>query len=79
MLIYIGYWTLNIYYYYYKQLVLLLLSVYSPFSDRVGLPLHNIPSPPVACQFTSVYFTSSVIIFQIKTKLHKDIITYNYV
>ena len=25
----------------------------------------------VAFQFTSVYFTSSVIIFQIKTKLHK--------
>ena len=24
---------------------MLLLSVYSPFSDRVGLPLHNIPSP----------------------------------
>ena len=23
----------------------LLLSVYSPFSDRVGLHLHNIPSP----------------------------------
>ena len=23
----------------------LLLSVYSPFSDRVGLPLHNILSP----------------------------------
>ena len=22
-----------------------ILSVYSPFSDRVGLPLHNIPSP----------------------------------
>ena len=22
-------------------------SVYSPFSDRVGLPLHNIPSPGV--------------------------------
>ena len=24
---------------------IILLSVYSPFSDRVGLPLHNIPSP----------------------------------
>ena len=23
----------------------LLLSIYSPFSDRVGLPLHNIMSP----------------------------------
>ena len=23
------------------------LSVYSPFSDRVGLPLHNIPFPGV--------------------------------
>ena len=22
-----------------------ILSIYSPFSDRVGLPLHNIPSP----------------------------------
>ena len=30
MFIYIGYWTLNIYY---------ILSVYSPFSDRVGLSL----------------------------------------
>ena len=30
--------------FYYVSL-LLLLSVYSPFSDRVGLPLHNIPSP----------------------------------
>ena len=24
--------------------IIILLSVYSPFSDRVGLPLHNIPS-----------------------------------
>ena len=27
------------------NIILLLLSVYSLFSDRVGLPLHNIPSP----------------------------------
>ena len=25
--------------------VIILFSVYGPFSDRVGLPLHNIPSP----------------------------------
>ena len=30
-------------------IILILLSVYSPFSDRVGLPLHNMPS-----QFPSV-------------------------
>ena len=29
----------------YIILILLLLSVYNPFSDRVGLPLHIIPSP----------------------------------
>ena len=27
------------------NIIILLLSVYSPFSDRVGLPLHIIPSP----------------------------------
>ena len=26
-----------------------LLSVYSPFSDRVGLPLHNTPFPGIGC------------------------------
>ena len=29
----------------YTGTILLLFSVYSPFSDMVGLPLHNIPSP----------------------------------
>ena len=29
----------------YQIIRIILLSVYSPFSDRVRLPLHNIPSP----------------------------------
>ena len=35
---------------------LLLLSVYSPFSDRAGLPLHNIPSPFLSV--TDIFFVN---------------------
>ena len=33
-----------------------ILLVYSPFSDRVGLPLHNIPSPGVLLKSTETEF-----------------------
>ena len=31
----------------YNYIYIYILSVYSPFSDRVGLPLHNTPFPGV--------------------------------
>ena len=37
------------------------LSVYSPFSDRVGHPLHNIPSPFLLSWTSSLSISSSAI------------------
>ena len=50
-----------------KAIHILLLSVYSPFSDRVGLPLHNIPSPFLSVM--NMFFLTSSIYIQIKDSL----------
>ena len=39
-----------------KALYIYILSVYSPFSDRVGLPLHNIHNPSPFTSIMDIFF-----------------------
>ena len=41
---------------YSKMINIYILSVYSPFSDRVGLPLHNIHNPSPFTSIMDVFF-----------------------
>ena len=43
--------------YVHKKETLYILSVYSPFSDRVGLPLHNTPFPGVLMKSIGAAFS----------------------
>ena len=42
-----------------------ILSVYSPFSDRVGLTLHNIPSPVYVHNYKEAYCTCIYVVISI--------------
>ena len=41
---------------FHSYIITYISSVYSPVSDRVGLPLHNIPSPEVLTNITGAEF-----------------------
>ena len=40
----------------YRYIYIYILSVYSPFSDRVGLPLHNIHIPSPFTSIMDIFF-----------------------